>query len=78
MFRFDNKCFNSLLYIEAGVTKRGYENMEMAVNLESLIPATRSAGYSDMGGRTRCHANSTEPVHTYEEILEQPAYENHN
>ena len=64
--------------LEADVTKRGYENMEMAVSLESLIPVTQSAGYTDMSGRTRRNDNSTEPAHTYEEILGTPEYENQN
>ena len=62
----------------ADVTKRGYENREMAVNLESLIPATQSAGYTDMSGRTRHNDNNTELAHTYEEILGTPEYENQN
>ena len=60
---------------ETNMTARQYENIEMAVNLESLIPATRSLGYTDMSGQPLLRDNSAERAHAYEEILDQPEYE---
>ena len=69
-----NFC-NFLFDLEDNVTKRRYENMEMAVNLESLIPLIHSQGYTDMSRQPRRHDSNVEPAHTYKEISDQPEYE---